>query len=317
MLYLVFIIGLILLAMGGDIMVSGAVSLAKRFHVSTLLIGIVLIGFGTSTPELLASLIAVLQKPPAPGISVGNVVGSNIANILLVLGITAIINPISIEKKSFKKDAFFLILSSLALVLAAWQGIINHFYGCVLVMLLIFYVGYSYQIDRRNKKAQKEADKEINAIQENPTWLAFMMTFGGIGLTVLGAKFLVDTSIILAKNWGISETVIGLTMVAVGTSLPELATSVMAAIRKQNALAFGNIVGSNIYNALFILGVVSLFAPIPIPDDVPANLLAMCIATGLLLLAGLCKQGISRKIGFFFLMFYVGYILWLALQSLA
>ena len=304
MLYLGFIIGLVLLAVGGDTLVNGSVALARRFHVSVLLIGIVLVGFGTSTPELVASLVAVFQKPPAPGIAIGNVVGSNIANILLVLGTAAVILPVLVDKKSFRRDAFFLTISTAALVIASVWGVIGFVSGVVLVALLLFYVLYSYRTE--NQKQEEPEEKIL------PVWKGLLMAVGGIAMTLGGAKLLVSCSIKLAQLFGVSETVIGLTVVAIGTSLPELATSVSASLKKQNDLAFGNVVGSTIYNALFIPGTVALFAPIHVPKDISVSLAIMVFVT--LLLIGLGFKGkISRVGGWVFLGLYAGYMICLAL----
>lgn len=310
MTYIYFTIGLALLVFGGDLLVRGAVSLAKKMHLSPLLIGIVLIGFGTSTPELVASLLAVLQTPPAPGIAVGNIIGSNIANIFLVLGISAIIFPIAIDKTAFRRDSTFLILSSLVLGIVVWVGSIHFFEGLILVALLFFYVRYSYITEKRSQK-KKAVDKNTITYSKKTIFLSFLVTVFGIALTIGGAQLLVISSISIAKNWGISETIIGLTLVAVGTSLPELAVSVMASIRHHNDFAFGNVVGSNIYNALFILGFTALITPVQVPSDVIVSLFVMMGATTLLILSGFSRY-ITRSIGVFYLILYVGYVAWLA-----
>ncbi len=309
---LLFSFGLVLLACGGDILVKGAVSLAKKLHLSPLLIGIVLIGFGTSTPELVASMLAVFQTPPSPGIAVGNVIGSNIANIFLVLGLAAVIRPVKIQKESFTRDSLFLFISALALTLAAWIKTINFFAGLILVSLLFLYVWYSYFTEKKSLK--KKSAENLKKYSIYSILRSLLVTAFGIGLTMYGAHLLVENAIIIARNWGISETIIGLTLVAVGTSLPELATSVIASLRHQNDVAFGNVVGSNIYNALFILGVVALFVPIHIPADIWSSLFFMLGATFLLIFTGIFHQ-VSRKMGCFYLLCYGGYILWLVQSS--
>lgn len=310
--YILLIVGLFLLAFGGDTMVNGAVSLAKRMGVSSLLIGLTLVGFGTSTPELLTSLTAVIKD--SDGIAIGNVVGSNIANILLVLGMAAIITPIRIDLKSFKRDGLFLILSTIALIIAVLYGKISFIMGIILVSLLFYYVYYSYQSDKKYQKEKKFKNNEITKTQ-TPVWLALTKTIGGILLTMLGAKLLVDNSIILARYWGVSETVIGLTIVAVGTSLPELATSVMASIRKQNDVAFGNVVGSNIYNALFILGVTALFMTVRVPVEMTKDVILMTIVTCILIGVAFWKKQISRQMGWLFLITYAFYNAYLFLNG--
>ena len=309
MLYLQFALGLVLLAFGGDTLVKGAVGVANKLKISPLVVGIVLVGFGTSTPELVASILSVFQTPPAPGIAVGNVIGSNIANILLVLGTAALITPIKIDMTNFKRDSSFLVLSASALVIATIFGGLNFLGGIVFVGGLASYIYYCYHMESKNKKALKEMQKEVDQMADSKASAVrdVIITFIGIAMTLIGAKFLVDSSVALARQWNISETIIGLTLVAVGTSLPELATSIVASVRKQNDVAFGNIVGSNIYNALFILGVVSLLTPIKFPNDVWESLIIMCMTTLWLISLGIFHQ-ISRIMGALFLIAYAGYV---------
>lgn len=307
MLYLMFILGLFLLVFGGDLLVKGSVAVANKLGISPLVVGIVLVGFGTSTPELMASLLSAFKG--IPGIAIGNVVGSNIANILLILGVTALIQPIKIDMKSFKRDSGFLAFSCIALIVAVYLGALNRLGGVLFVSALIGYIYYCYYMEAKNKKAAKEMQKEINEMSETKgsTLRHLIVAIVGIALTMLGAKFLVDSSIELARQWGISETVIGLTIVAVGTSLPELASSVMASIRKHNDVAFGNVVGSNIYNALFILGTVAIVKPLPFGNDLWESIIIMTATTALLILTGVFKR-ISRPMGVVFLVAYAGYI---------
>lgn len=310
MLYLTFILGLCLLVFGGDLLVKGAVGVANKMGISPLVVGIVLVGFGTSTPELMASILAVFKNPPVPEIAIGNVVGSSIANILLILGVTALIQPIKIDMKSFKRDSSFLIFSCIALTVAMYFGKLNVFGGIIFVLALSYYIWYCYHMESKNKKAKKEMQKEVSEMTntKDSTLRHLIIAVIGITLTMLGAKFLVDSSITIARQWGISETVIGLTLVAVGTSLPELASSVMASIRKHNDVAFGNVVGSNIYNALFILGVVAILTPLPFAPDLWESILIMSMATLWLIALGTFKQ-ISRTMGVLFLAAYTGYII--------
>lgn len=312
MVYLCLVLGLFLLFYGGDTLVNGSVSLAKRLGISPLLIGLTLVGFGTSTPELLTSLLAVFKG--SDGIAVGNVVGSNIANILLVLGVAALIMPVKVDVKSFRRDGGFLALSTLALIAAIFIGHINFGMGALLVGLLVVYIVYSYVSDKKYQKAKKAAAAEIKEIEGDtpePVWKAILKTVGGIGLTMLGAKLLVDNSIILARNWGISEAIIGLTIVAVGTSLPELATSIAASLKKHNDVAFGNVVGSNIYNALFILGVTALFMPVVVPASMTTDVILMTLVTAVLIGIAFWKRCFSRQVGFAFLCAYAGYTYYL------
>lgn len=307
MVYLWLVLGLALLAFGGDMLVSGAVCLARRLKVSPLLVGLTLVGFGTSTPELVTSLIAAVKG--SNGIAVGNVVGSNIANILLVLGAAAVIRPVRVETQAFRRDGVFLGISALALVMAAVIGSIGFVMGVVLTGLLFFYVGYSYVSD---KKQQYSEVPDLNRELSGESAVRSLIKTGiGIALTLLGAKLLVDNAIILARDWGISEAVIGLSVVAVGTSLPELATSVMSAVKKQSDVAFGNVVGSNIYNALFILGVTALIVPLSVSDGMRFDIALMCVVTVLLIVIAGLKGGFTRPVGGVFLALYAAYMWYL------
>lgn len=305
MVYVLLALGLFLLIYGGDMLVRGAVQLARKTGVSPLLIGLTLVGFGTSTPELVTSLIAVFKK--SEGIAVGNVVGSNIANILLVLGAAAIISPIRVDIKSFKRDTVFLIISTLGLVAALLMARISFLMGAVLTGTLIFYVIYSYISDRKNQKAIRLQEAKTTEASPAGGWISLARTLIGIALTLVGAKLLVDNAIVLARSWGISEAVIGLTLVAVGTSLPELITSVVSAVRRQNDVAFGNVVGSNIYNALFILGVTALFMPVTVPEAMGWDILIMAGVTAVLIGIAFWKKCFSRFVGLLFLLAYAGY----------
>ncbi len=309
MVYVWLALGLICLVLGGDLLVRGAVQLARKMGVSPLLIGLTLVGFGTSTPELVTSLLAVHQG--SADIAVGNVVGSNTANILLILGVSALLSPVKVDIRSFKRDGGFLALSTIGLILALQIGIITFWLGAMLVGALIFYVVYSYFSDRKNQKILREKEAEVAADAGDSrhinVWISLIQTLGGLGLTLSGAKWLVDSATVLARDWGISERVIGLTIVAVGTSLPELITSVMASIRKQNDVAFGNVVGSNIYNALFILGVTALFMPVHVPAAMGTDILIMTEATLALIGIALTRQVFTKATGVLFLVAYAIY----------
>ncbi|MDD4519930.1 MAG: calcium/sodium antiporter [Alphaproteobacteria bacterium] len=304
MTYLFLALSFVLLMYGGDFLVEGSVQIAKKLKVSNLLIGLTLVGFGTSTPELATSLQATFQG--ASGIALGNVVGSNVANILLVLGVAALLNPIDIDIQAFKRDGLFLFLSSAALIgIALFVSKISFFYGLLLTSGLVFYIVYGYFSEKKSDEEIPEEERSKHATLKNFSKVVF-----GIALTVYGAHLLVQNAILIAKGWGVSESVIGLTVVAIGTSLPELATSIAASFKKQNAIAFGNVVGSNIYNALFILGVTALFIPVSIPKDASlTGLYAMGFVTLLLILIGGIFKRFNRLTGLLFLALYGVYVL--------
>ncbi len=308
MIYLEIIAGFVLLVIGGDLLVRGAVNIARNIGVSPLLIGITLVGFGTSTPELVTSVQAALVG--SPGIAVGNVVGSNIANILLILGIAALLRPIDTPRAAFRRDGSAVFLATAVCTIIVIAEYLSRAAGGVLVAFLFVYMAYSYWGERNHVEVDDPDNKPLKP------WLAVLYAAGGLALVIVGAQFLVFGAIQLAEAAGVSETIIGLTIVAVGTSLPELITSVMAAIRKQSDVAFGNIVGSNIYNVFGILGVTALVQPIPMPPEIiQFDIWVMVGATIALLVFAATSWRISRSEGGIFLAAYFGYLGYLAYSA--
>jgi cation:H+ antiporter len=311
MVYLHLLAGLALLLASGEFLVRGSVAVATRLGVSPLFIGLTLIGFGTSSPELMASVIAALEG--SPGIAVGNVVGSNIANILLILGVAASIRAVPTAGGAYRRDSWMMMLASVLLAGAVALGQIDRIPGLLLLVTLVTYIAVTFRIERDHAdagSAMHEAEAQSHA--PPPGWslaTAIGVTVASLAGVMGGAALLVNSAIELAREFGVAETVIGLTMVAIGTSLPELVVSAIAAIRGQGEVAVGNILGSNIYNVLFILGVTALIHPIAIPTEelVPdvgvvlgsATILIALIATG---------RPIGRLIGAGFLVAYVAYI---------
>jgi cation:H+ antiporter len=316
---LFLLLGLVLLVAGGELLVRGAVQLAQKFRISPLLIGLTLVGFGTSTPELVTSLQAAFSG--SPGIAVGNVVGSNIANILLILGISAIIFPIVVARETFKRDGIVLALSTLMCLGAVLYGYLTPVLGAVFVASLAGYIIFAFRQERHsNAAADAAAGITTDAPKPSPAGIALDLVFviGGLALTIFGARFLVSSAIDIARLFSVSETIIGLTIVAVGTSLPELVTSVMAALRKHGDIAFGNIVGSNIYNVLGILGVTAIIKPIPVPSQIASlDIWVMIAATVLLFITATSRWRIGRIEGGVMLAAYVGYCVWLGMNSAA
>ena len=276
--------GLLLLLVGGELLVRGAVASAKSLGVSPLLIGLTLVGFGTSTPELVTSVTAALNN--SPGIAVGNVVGSNTANILLILGLAAMIYPLAIDPKGFRRDAIMVVVAALACLLVVLNGFMDRWIGFIFVAALFAYVIYVYRTEKRAPdEAAIVAEHRVEDVRKGPATMALSiaMAIGGIAITIFGARYLVSGSIDLAKGFGISDTIIGLTIVAVGTSMPELVSSVIAALRKHSDVAYGNIIGSNIYNVLFILGATAIISPIEMPKQIATfDIWVMLAATALL-----------------------------------
>jgi cation:H+ antiporter len=315
---LLLLAGLAMLGLGGDVLVRGAVGVARRFGLSPLLIGLTLVGFGTSMPELATSLQANLSGSPA--VAIGNVVGSNIANILLILGIAALIGPIACDRAAFRRDGPMLAASQLALAAVILTGMIGRAEGAAMLAGLLAYTVWCYVSERRaaggrpDPAARMRAQEaELPTPQGAPPWLSAAMALGGIALTILGARLLVDGATELALAAGISETVIGLTLVAVGTSLPELATSVVAALRRQGDVAFGNVIGSNVFNALGIVGVAALARPMPVPAQILGfDLWVMLGVAALGIAATMTGWRIDRREA---LLFLAGYIVYLAVLA--
>jgi len=302
--------GLVLLAGGGELLVRGAVGVARTFRISPLLVGLVLVGFGTSTPELLTSLIAAFQG--APGIAVGNVVGSNTANILLILGATAVIYPLAIQPGALRRDGLVLIGSTVACMAAVLIGRLNLWVGSALLALLAVYLVWAYLNERAHPDAQAETHEHMAADAPpgpRSMLVALAVAVIGIGLTVLGARLLVSGAIDLARGFGISETVIGLTVVAIGTSLPELVACVIAALRRHADVALGNVIGSNIFNVLGVLGVTAVVRPITVPAELARfDIWVLAAATALLMVFLRTGWTLSRWEGGVFLVGYLAYI---------
>lgn len=315
--------GLVLLVLGGELLVRGAVQVAARLGVSPLVIGIVLVGFGTSTPELVTSVQAALRG--SPGIAYGNIVGSNIANILLILGASALLTPILVTSNALKRDSAVMIAVTLAFAAAAALMPLGGVVGIIFLVALALYVATAFRQEWQQATGDHGAvyDKTVIAQALDPglvpvetpkhlVAVSLSVAAAGIALVVLGGYFLVDGAVALARSLGISEVVIGLTVVAVGTSMPELVTSLMAAIRKQADIAFGNIVGSNIYNILGIGGITALIAPTQAPlQIVRFDNPVMIAASILLVFLAYTGNRISRWEGGVLLTLYIVYIAWL------
>ncbi len=306
-------IGLVLLLAGGELLVRGAVASAKSLGVSPLLIGLTLVGFGTSTPELVTSVTAAIDG--SPGIAVGNVVGSNIANIMLILGLSAVIFPLAVNPKGFRRDALMLLVSAFACLAVVLYGRLGALIGIAFIASLIAYVVYVYFQERRSPdEAAIVSEHRAEDAPKGPNSMALSigMAVVGIAVTIFGAQFLVEGAISLAKGLGVSDTIIGLTIVAVGTSMPEFVTSVMAAIRKHADVAYGNIIGSNIFNVFFILGTTALIKPIEIPAQIARfDIWVMMAATGLLVLFARTGAKLQRWEGLAFAGCYSAYTAYL------
>ena len=269
MTFLSLAVGFVLLFLGGEAVVRGAVALARRFEVSPLVIGLTIVGFGTSLPELLVSLNAALSG--APGIAVGNVIGSNLANMMLILGVAALICPIAVNPSAVRRDGLVLAGVTAAFVIVAVGGSAERYEGGLMVAALAAYVGLSLWRDARaNSGPARLHREEAEAVTGLPTqlWLMVLCVIAGFAAVSIGAELLVDGATALARAAGVPDEVIGLTLVAVGTSLPELATALVAAYRGHADVCIGNVIGSNIFNLFGILGVTALAVPVPFAEKI-------------------------------------------------
>ena len=311
--YLLFIVGLALVLGGADWLVSGASSIAKLLNVPDLAIGLTVVALGTSSPELVANYFAVMDGKP--DLAIGNILGSNIANILLILGVTTIIFPIKVQSSTVWKEIPFSLLAAVVLFIMAndqWidgaaQSQISRTDGMVLLGFMVLFMVYTFEI----AKKPIEGTEEIIA---RPLWKSISMLVLGLAALVLGGKLFVDGASGIARSWGVGERVIGLTVVAIGTSLPELATSVIAALKKKADIAVGNVVGSNIFNIFFILGAVATIKPLPFNTSASNTdaLVMIAASVALFLVTRLfTRNQIGRTEGVIFTSFYALYLIWI------
>ncbi|MEM8663996.1 MAG: calcium/sodium antiporter [Pseudomonadota bacterium] len=295
--------GFIALLIGGELLVRGASAIAVRLGISPLVVGVVIVGFGTSAPELVTCVRAALGG--APGIAIGNIVGSNIANILLILGAAALMRPFLTSREAVIRDGSIVIVTAVAFALAAWTGLITRWMGGVFVVALAAYLIYTIRADRRKGGPVED----VPDAESTPLKLSILFLIAGIVLVMLGAEYLVHGAVETARLFNVSEEVIGLTLVAVGTSLPELATSIVAALKKHSEIALGNVLGSNVYNTIGIGGITALVAPIPVSEsmrffDIPI----MLVISVVLIVVVASGRRVTRFEGAGLLALYIGYI---------
>lgn len=320
--FFLLVIGILVLMKSADWLVAGASSIAAHFKINPIVIGLTVVAFGTSSPELIVSITSAVQGNT--NIALGNIIGSNIANILLILGISAIIYPLTVQRNTVWKEIPMSFLGGLVLFILALQGVIDqgkifniNLSGSEVIgsitasnglILLAFFAIFLYYTFGISKVSANEPEVERKNLQLS----ILLIVVGLIGLT-LGSKLLVDNGVMIARFLGVSDTFIGLTLVAVGTSLPELITSIVAATKKQVDIAVGNIVGSNIFNIFFILGTTALIAPIPLIEQNVTDILVLFATTILLfgLLFIMRKHTIGKVEGGFMLISYAAYLMFL------
>jgi cation:H+ antiporter len=308
--FLLTVLGLGILVIGGELTLRGAIGLARLLGVSAAMIGLTVVAFGTSAPELVVSLQATLDG--SPDIAIGNVIGSNIANILLVLGVGALIAPLICDPGSVRRDGTAMMASMVLLAVLGLTGIINAWQGALMLVALVGYIMWSYSIDRKNGTAVAELHaREVEETAGVPvaTWLVLLYVVVGLLALIGGAKLLVDGAIGVARAAGISEPVIGLSLVAIGTSLPELAATAVAAWRRHTDVAVGNVLGSNLFNVMLILGAASVAAPLPFADEFVRVDLWVMLGAGIVLIPVMVTGWkISRGEGILLLILYTAYI---------
>ncbi|MFT4876083.1 MAG: cation:H+ antiporter [Bacteroidia bacterium] len=310
--YILFVVGFVLLIKGADWLVSGSASVAKKYNISDLVIGLTIVSMGTSMPELIVNILA--STSGASEIAIGNVVGSNIANILLILGVAAFIYPLTIKESTVMSQIPFSIIAILLVAFAANAPIFNPDYslmisrldGVVFILFFALFMVYIIKLAREGRADMiEEATDKVLPMGKS---ILFIL-LGMVGL-FLGGKWVVDGAIKIAEQFGLSQNLIGLTIVAIGTSLPELVTSAMAAYRKNTDIAVANVIGSNIFNLLWVLGISAMISPMKYDPVVNTDIIVLLVATCLIifsLMTGRAKNQIGKPTGIFFLACYIAY----------
>lgn len=310
---LFLLLGIALLTGGGEALIRGSLAAAKRLGVSPLLSGLVIVGFGTSAPELVVSVIAAIEGQP--DIAIGNVVGSNIGNILLILGICALITPLAVKPLALRRDAVTVVASSMLFLVLVGGSALARPDAAIFLVALVMYLAWAYWSERFHAAPSAEVHKaeanELSAVPKTVLWVVVAVVLGLL-LLIGGSRVLLMGAVGIAEHFGVSEAVIGLTLVAVGTSLPELTISLIAAIRRHADVAVGNILGSNIFNLLGILGISALLQPLPVSERILQFDQWVMLGTSLLLLIFLYTgRRLSRVEGGILLVSYGAYV-WLS-----
>lgn len=309
--------GLLLILWGANALTDGAASVAKRFQISNLVIGLTIVAFGTSAPEFVISFISALNG--SAGLAIGNVVGSNVFNCLMIVGVTAVVAPIPVGKGTLAKEIPLCVLSAIVLFLCAndvlldggASNVISRSDGLMLLCFFAIFLGYTFAIA---KNGNGEDEGEIRSF---PVWKSVLFILLGLGALIGGGQLFVNGASGIARSLGVSESVIGLTLVAGGTSLPELATSVSAALKKNPGIAIGNVIGSNLFNAFAVLGASATISDLPLGGITNFDFITLFVASVLLWIAGffMGKRIITRPEGIFLVLCYVGYTTYLIMQQ--
>jgi cation:H+ antiporter len=258
-----FLVGLLGLYLGAEWMVGGASRLAVNVGIRPIVVGLTVVAFGTSSPELAVSLIAVFEQ--SDGIAIGNIIGSNIANIGLILGVSALVKPLRVDSDVLRRELPIMVVVSILFIALLYDGTIGLWDGCILFAGLLFYLGYQLKDVFKGDVQEKDARPGEASAPRNG-WNV-MLILVGLGLLVVGAKLMIDSGVVIARQFGISEIVIGIALVAIGTSLPELATSLVSALRGESDISVGNIIGSNLFNIMCVVGLVAIVSPLSVDRE--------------------------------------------------
>lgn len=310
---LLITVGMALLIFSANWLVEGASSIAARLGIAPLTIGLTVVAFGTSMPELVVNVMASLGGNS--GLAIGNVVGSNTINIFLILGIAALVRPLNVQSKTVRVEIPFSLLAAVVLFIMAndmlfdgmGESVLTRTDGLTLLAFFIIFLYYTF------RSAKSDPLAPASEVKQRKLWLSLVMIFVGIGGLIAGGKVIVDSAVSMAQMLGVSDSLIGLTVVAIGTSLPELATSVVAAYKGNSDIAVGNVVGSNIFNVFFILGLSGTLSPLPFHPSANIDLLVTCLASVLLFVFAVVGPGrrIDRREGAAFVLIYLGYLAYL------
>ncbi len=313
------VVGFVLLIKGADFFVEGASSVAKQFKIPALIIGMTIVALGTSLPELSVSVSASLRGSNALAIS--NVLGSNLFNLMVVLGASALIIPLAVDDDVVKKDLPFSMLAALLLLgIGAATGKIGFVAGAIFLGLFIFFIGsmlrrgMTARKEGRESEAQREEEAEAEEIRIFPVWLSLIFIVGGATAIKFGGDFVVDSAVFIAKFFGVSETLIGLTIVACGTSLPELATSLAAAKKNELDMAVGNAVGSNVFNLLAILGVAAVLSPVAMTMENVIDAIVLLVSSGIVWIISKKQGKLDRKAGALMIGLYIIYLVYICIR---
>ncbi|MCL7747744.1 calcium/sodium antiporter [Halalkalibacter alkaliphilus] len=319
MVYLLLLIGFGLLIKGADYFIDGSSNIAALFRVPPLIVGLTIVAFGTGAPEATVSIIAALEGNA--DVTIGNIVGSNLLNMSLVVGVTAAIFPLAVERPTIKKEIPFAFLATVALLVVmsdrALQFTNENFItrSDGIIFLLFFAIFLYYVIEAARNSREEEIGESKNIDQTGGWGKSILITIGGLAAIVLGGYLVVESSTDIALRFGMSETLVGLTIVAIGSSLPELITSITAAMKQQSEIALGNIVGSSIFNVLFVLGVASIISPLPVNDKLFFDIFVLLVLTIILFIFSRTHYKVKKYEGMALTIFYIIYLIYIIIRN--